>query len=98
MNLRTLSAREEQVMQLLADGQTRLDVAERLGMNELSVDYCVQKIRRKLGVASVVRAAVVWDRQRRSAVPDEPSAESLLRDFNVCPGCRGLGFVRKVAA
>lgn len=95
----TLNSREEKVMALLAAGKTRLETASRIGITELSVDYCVQRVRRKLGAASIVRAVVIWDQQRRSnAALDHPSAKSLLHDFNTCPGCRGIGFVRKVAA
>ena len=91
-----LTPREERVIQLLADGVCRLDVASRLGINETDVDYHMKKIRKKLGAASNVRAAVIWIQQQRSSESlDHPSPDSLLRDFNTCHTCRGLGFVRK---
>jgi len=53
----TLSPREQEVLLLLADGETTGSVAERLGVGESTVRTHVERMRSKLGVNT--RAAVV---------------------------------------
>jgi DNA-binding CsgD family transcriptional regulator len=53
----TLSPREQEVLLLLADGETTASVAERLGVGESTVRTHVERMRSKLGVNT--RAAAV---------------------------------------
>jgi DNA-binding CsgD family transcriptional regulator len=53
----TLSPREQEVLLLLADGETTASVAERLGVGESTVRTHVERMRSKLNVNT--RAAVV---------------------------------------
>jgi len=55
--LQSLSARERQILQLVANGDNTSSVATRLGISESTVRTHVEKMRSKLGVNT--RAAVV---------------------------------------
>lgn len=106
MNLEALSAREEQVIRLIVDNQAcPNDVAEHLGISVKTVHVYLDRIKAKLRAKNTTQAALTWYRQQQGRpVPApiaaplvQPSPESLLRNFNTCQGCRGLGFVRKAA-
>ena len=53
-----LTARELEVMQLLASGQTNKEIAQRLGVTEHTVKFHVNSILGKLGVATRTEAVV----------------------------------------
>lgn len=56
-NWQVITARERQVLQMLADGDTTPSIAERLGLSESTVRTHVENMRTKLGVPT--RAALV---------------------------------------
>lgn len=58
-----LTARQSQVAALIAEGMTNRQIAERLGIEERSAEGHVERIRRRLGVASRVQVAAWWIRQ-----------------------------------
>ena len=60
--LRTLSARERQVLDLLARGQSNIAVAAELGLTEATVKSYVSALLNKLGVANRVQAALLVQR------------------------------------
>lgn len=102
-----LTAREEQIINLIVDeGVCAKEIARRLGIAAKTVHAFLERIRDKLGAKNSTQAALIWDRRRRgvAAAPPaapasltHPSPDSLLRDFNTCSTCRGIGFVRKAA-
>ncbi len=51
-DLRSLSVREREVLQLLAEGQNTRDIATTLGLSEKTVENHRQQLRDKLGLAS----------------------------------------------
>ncbi|WP_405977514.1 helix-turn-helix transcriptional regulator [Streptomyces sp. NBC_00158] len=60
-----LSARERQVLRLVADGLTHDQAARRLGISRHTVDTYVKRVRAKLALgnkAELVRAAMVFGR------------------------------------
>ena len=65
-NLR-LSAREAEVMSLIADGQTNGEIAARLFLAEKTVKNHVRRIYSKLGVGSRPAAIAYWRSARRHA-------------------------------
>jgi LuxR family transcriptional regulator, maltose regulon positive regulatory protein len=65
--LGALSRRELEVLELVADGLTNRDIAERLVLSEHTVNRHVANILRKLGVASRAAAASLAGRYLRSA-------------------------------
>ncbi|WP_344679741.1 response regulator transcription factor [Saccharopolyspora taberi] len=60
--VRTLSARERQVLFLLADGRSNADVGERLGLTEATVKSYVSTVLGKLGAENRVQAALIAQR------------------------------------
>ena len=107
MNLQALSEREEQVIRLIVDhAACPTEISSHLGISVKTVHVYLDRVKAKLGVKNTTQAALQWDRLQRGValapvpmpVPTvQPGPDSLLRDFNTCPGCRGLGFVRKEA-
>lgn len=55
-----LSQREEEVMQLLIQGQTRRQIAYTLGISPHTVNVYVSRIYGKLGVNCVAKAVAVY--------------------------------------
>ena len=64
-----LSAREAEVMSLIADGQTNGEIAARLFLAEKTVKNHVRRIYSKLGVGSRPAAIAYW---RNSGNPAHP--------------------------
>jgi DNA-binding NarL/FixJ family response regulator len=62
---RSLSAREAEVMSLIADGQTNGQIAARLFLAEKTVKNHVRRIYSKLGVGSRPAAIAYWRTARR---------------------------------
>ena len=60
--LRSLTTRQQDVLALLAWGQTDLQVAEALALRVSTIRTHVSNVLRKLKVENRVRAAVLWDR------------------------------------
>jgi DNA-binding NarL/FixJ family response regulator len=58
--LHALSAREAEVMSLIADGQTNGEIAARLFLAEKTVKNHVRRIYSKLGVGSRAAAIAYW--------------------------------------
>jgi DNA-binding CsgD family transcriptional regulator len=67
-DIHRLSAREMEVMSLIADGQTNGEIAARLFLAEKTVKNHVRRIYSKLGVASRPAAIAYW----RAAVEHAP--------------------------
>jgi DNA-binding CsgD family transcriptional regulator len=67
-DIRRLSARETEVMSLIADGQTNGEIAARLFLAEKTVKNHVRRIYSKLGVGSRPAAIAYW----RAAVEHTP--------------------------
>lgn len=63
--LRGLSCREWEVLALLAEGKTDLEIAEALCMGTCTASTHVRNLLGKLGVKNRVQAAVLWDRYTR---------------------------------
>ena len=61
---RELSAREAEVMSLIADGQTNGEIAARLFLAEKTVKNHVRRIYSKLGVGSRPAAIAYWREAR----------------------------------
>ena len=57
--LLALTAREREVLELLADGQRAHSIAEELGLSVLTVRNHIQAILRKLGCHSQLEAAAL---------------------------------------
>ena len=66
---RELSAREAEVMSLIADGQTNGEIAARLFLAEKTVKNHVRRIYSKLGVGSRPAAIAYWRDARKHAHP-----------------------------
>ena len=66
---RGLSAREAEVMSLIADGQTNGQIAARLFLAEKTVKNHVRRIYSKLGVGSRPAAIAYWRDARKHAHP-----------------------------
>ena len=64
-----LSAREAEVMSLIADGQTNGEIAARLFLAEKTVKNHVRRIYSKLGVGSRPAAIAYWRAARKHAHP-----------------------------
>jgi DNA-binding CsgD family transcriptional regulator len=64
-----LSAREAEVMSLIADGQTNGEIAARLFLAEKTVKNHVRRIYSKLGVGSRPAAIAYWRAARNHAHP-----------------------------
>jgi DNA-binding CsgD family transcriptional regulator len=64
-----LSAREAEVMSLIADGQTNGQIAARLFLAEKTVKNHVRRIYSKLGVGSRPAAIAYWRNARNPAHP-----------------------------
>jgi DNA-binding CsgD family transcriptional regulator len=62
-----LSAREAEVMSLIADGQTNGEIASRLFLAEKTVKNHVRRIYSKLGVGSRPAAIAYWRQAAGSA-------------------------------
>ena len=62
-----LSAREAEVMSLIADGQTNGEIAARLFLAEKTVKNHVRRIYSKLGVGSRPAAIAYWRSARKHA-------------------------------
>lgn len=101
-----LTEREEQVIRLIVEhAACPNEISEQLGISVNAVHVNMHRITTKLGAKNTTQAALLWDRMQRAAAGPasglpptvQPGPDSLLRDFNTCPGCRGLGFVRRAA-
>ena len=57
--MRALTAHERDVLQSLADGLTRAEIAERLGVSRSAVQSSLLWARRKLGAATATQAVVI---------------------------------------
>jgi DNA-binding NarL/FixJ family response regulator len=62
-----LTAREREVIELVAAGKTNREIAERLFLSVRTVDRHVSRILDKLGVGSRAAAASQYERARRPA-------------------------------
>ena len=60
--LRDLTCREREVLALLAEGRTDLEIAEALCISTCTASTHVRNLLGKLGVKNRVQAAVLWDR------------------------------------
>ncbi|MFC7343605.1 response regulator [Saccharopolyspora griseoalba] len=60
--VRALSAREGQVLRLLADGRSNADIGSRLGLTEATVKSYVSTVLTKLGADNRVQAALIAQR------------------------------------
>lgn len=60
--VRNLSAREKQVLHLLADGRSNSDIGDRLGLTEATVKSYVSTVLSKLGAENRVQAALIAQR------------------------------------
>ncbi|GAA0518507.1 DNA-binding response regulator [Saccharopolyspora subtropica] len=60
--VRALSARERQVLELLADGRSNADIGARLGLTEATVKSYVSTVLSKLGAQNRVQAALIAQR------------------------------------
>lgn len=91
-----LTVREEEFIGLVADvGMTVNQAAQYMGLANRSGPVYLHRVMKKIGAPSALHAVLAWDRERRGVELQHPSPDSLLRDFNTCSTCRGLGFVRK---
>jgi DNA-binding NarL/FixJ family response regulator len=66
----TLSARELEVLRLMGDGYTPVEIAERLALSRKTIDTYREHLRRKLGFKNsneLVRYAIQWPRAAESA-------------------------------
>ena len=66
--LQSLTARETEVLKLMADALTNAEIAERLYISPKTVETHVQQVRRKLGLESR-RDAIAWATHIRSLQP-----------------------------
>ncbi len=64
--LRGLTCREREVLALLGEGRTDLEMAEALGISTHTASTHVRNLLGKLGVKNRVQAAVLWDRYTRA--------------------------------
>lgn len=60
----SLSPREQEILQALADGQTGREIAANLGITHNTLRTHENNIRRKLGVKSLVHAVAIGIRRR----------------------------------
>jgi DNA-binding NarL/FixJ family response regulator len=58
-----LSARELEILELVAEGLTNGEIASRFGVTETTVKLHASRIYRKLGVTSRTAAAMLWHRE-----------------------------------
>jgi DNA-binding CsgD family transcriptional regulator len=72
-----LSAREAEVMSLIADGQTNGQIAARLFLAEKTVKNHVRRIYSKLGVGSRPAAIAYWRAARLSPQADSRRPETI---------------------
>jgi DNA-binding NarL/FixJ family response regulator len=63
--LTTLSSRELEVLELVADGGANKEIAEQLGLSEFTVKRHIQNILRKIGARSRWEASALYLAQRR---------------------------------
>ena len=68
----TLTAREEEVVSLVAAGWTSARIGRSLGISPRTVEKHLQNVHAKLGAASSVEAVVRWSRHRAPAAPLTP--------------------------
>ncbi|WP_405605799.1 LuxR C-terminal-related transcriptional regulator [Streptomyces sp. NBC_01410] len=69
--LSRLTAREAEVLLLLADGQPNRTLARRLGIAERTLRAHITSLTRKLGIGSRLEAALFADRHRNSVTQGE---------------------------
>lgn len=70
--VRNLSAREKQVLHLLADGRSNSDIGSRLGLTEATVKSYVSTVLSKLGAENRVQAALIAQRVSVVGEGDRP--------------------------
>ena len=63
--LGSLTQREQEVLQLLAEGKTDVEIAETLHLSKYTIGTHVRNILTKLNIENRVQAAVRWDRWMR---------------------------------
>ena len=64
-----LSARELEILALVAEGWTNREIARYFWVTENTVKFHLSRIHRKLGVTNRTAAAMWWFRQQSSAPP-----------------------------
>jgi len=73
-DLRSLTAREVEVLEAVAAGLTNAEAARRLGVSVHAIKFHLAVIYRRLGVANRTEAAVTYLRYSDSLVSDSPAA------------------------
>jgi DNA-binding CsgD family transcriptional regulator len=103
-----LTAREQEVLALAAQGLSRTQIGEQLGLRLYTISSHLKNIHRKLGVHSRAAAVAVALRQGLLADPSQrllpvskaglwPGAFLTPLSFNVCPRC-GCNFAEGARA
>jgi len=79
-----MTARDEQVLRLIAKGKIAKEVAQELGISEHSVEYHLLAARKCLGAKNTIEAVSIYVQRKpsRKAVSDRTSAglQTLLLD------------------
>lgn len=74
-----LTHRERQIIELIADGMTNKEIAEKVNLSNKTVRNYVSSILQKLGVTSRTRAAIYYIERQSSAGDDDKDTKP---DFN----------------
>lgn len=76
-DLNLLTARERQVLSLLAHGETNKEMGRKMGLSEQTVKIHLRNILRKLHVQNRIQAAVYAHQQGLASVPSSDPAEPI---------------------